>query len=360
MRDLPKGIRVNHGYVEVRIFPDGKQYSRTFGKDTPLARQLATIHLNEKRKEIFMGTFNVSKVGRILVSDALDLFFDKHFKNYQHPETNEARSKESCTNTKSIIRLLKSFFEKYFVDELDVKALKEYRQQRIEFDDLANGTVNRELVILGSMINCFRLWVESDEVKPVRLPADKSGAAVNPCEVLPKLTERPRKRVASATELAALYRACFALGDAAMWSIIETELDTTLRYSDLMKLETVEVVNNQITVRQGKTGNDVNLPGIVKPVWSKVFINFRSRWEAVRDKAGCPDLQFRDIRKTGMQMLEQLGFSAEDIALTAGHSSKAITQKWYLAGTANAKKALPLVEARRALIEEIKVSAVTV
>lgn len=355
MRDLPRGIRINHGYVEVRIFPKGSRpYYKTFGKDSPIARQLAAIHLNEKRKEILMGTFNIVRVGRIKVSDAFDVFIKRHFENYRDPQTNEPRSKDSIINSRTLVKAPIDFFGKEYLDTLTVKSLREYRQQRTEFDDMANGTVNRELVMLSSMINCFRLWIELGEIKPVRLPTDKMGAAINPCELLPKLIERPRDRIASRGELISLYRACAANNDMSMWSIIETELDTTLRYSDLMKLETVEIVDDQITIRQGKTGNIVKLPANAKPQWHRVFTNFRHRWEIVRSTAGCEDLQFRDLRKTGLRMLEELGYSADDITLTTGHADKGVLEKWYLSGSAKARKALPLIEARRAVIAGLK------
>src|SRR5579864_3157035 len=74
---LPKGIIVDHGYLQVRIHHGGKTYCKNFGKDCTMARELAMIHLAKKREEILLGKFGYTstKLPRKTFQEVADIYF---------------------------------------------------------------------------------------------------------------------------------------------------------------------------------------------------------------------------------------------------------------------------------------------
>jgi integrase len=349
---LPRALKCDRGYLVLRLKLDGRWLPGVHcGPHTPANEKAARLKLDEMRLKQKLGTLHIpNKVKRLKFELAKDLYYTKHFEEYRDPKTNEPRSAESKQTARSHLAAINSWFSDFYIDAITVRDLVLFRQKRLEVDGVANGTINRDMSVLASMLNMFRYWVEADEIEPVKLPINKEGAAHNPCELLPDLHEEPRKRVATMDEIRRLLVSCDELKDGAMRSIILTEIYTSLRLNDLMKLENAVVNDDVIDLIQGKTRKDIQLPGDTKPNWSKVFTNFRSRWEAVRANAGIPDLQFRDLRKTSLQMLQGL-FSDEDIAKKAGHSSSVITKKWYLRNT-QAEETRPMFEAIKRKLQE--------
>jgi integrase len=175
---------------------------------------------------------------------------------------------------------------------------------------------------------------------------------------LEDLEETPRNRVASAEELRRLNTACYELGDSSFWSIIGTELTNCLRKADLKTYLMAESENGMVTLTQSKTGLKISLPKEKHPDWAKIWTNFDSRWEKIRRQAGCQDLQFRDLRKTGLRLAaEEEGVSISDVAGLAGHSDEKTTKKHYLnmnevQGRRNTELVDVLAKRLKAIIED--------
>lgn len=354
---LPRGLKCDRGYLRIRIKEDGHWLPAIgCGPHTPKMEQIARLKLDDIRLKQKLGTLNLpQKIKRLRFCDALLVYHNKWFVDYRDPKTNKHRSAISTATTMSHLRALNSFFSDYFLDAITVKAILAYRKKRLEYDGVSHGTVNRDLAVLGSLLSKFKEWIEAEEISLIKMPVDKQGAACNPCTLIPDLEEMPRTIDYDYKDaIRRLYLASTELKDPGMWAIIETELDTTLRKNDLETYFKLEKQNGYVTLTQSKTGTKVTLPEIQHPNWANVFVNFDIRWDRIRKAAGYPTMWFRDLRKIGMLLLEELGHSPEDIASTAGHSDSKITKKWYLSGKFQADKNRPLIEARRKLIEEIK------
>lgn len=328
---LPRGLKCDRGYLIIRLKTAEGPFNQGCGPHTPAMEKTARLALENIRVQQKLGKFNLpSKIKRIRFDDAADVYQQKHFVEYRDPVSNAPRSPQSIKTNRSRMAALKSYFGNYYLDAIMLPALKAYRKKRLEYDDVANGTVNRDMAILSSMINCFKSWNLAKEIEPVALPKDETGQFINPCQFLPDLNEVPRNRIASLHELKLLKEACFMLKDPGMWSIIGTEFVSCLRKADLKTYLMTESDSGVVTIEQSKTGMSISLPKLQRPDWAKVWTNFDARWEKVRVAAGVPDLQFRDLRKTGLRMAHGLGFSISDVANLAGHADSKTTTKHYL------------------------------
>lgn len=352
---LPRGLKCDQGYLRIRLKTEQGPYTVGCGPHTPAFEKIARLKLDDIRIQQRLGKFNLpSKVKRIRVDEAIEIYYKKHFVEYRDPKTNAPRSATSLLTQKSRMSAISSFFGNYYLDAINLPALKAYRKKRMEYDDSANATVNRDMATLASLINCFKTWNLSKEIQPVALPKDETGQFINPCQYLPDLEEKPRDRVATPHELKLLKEACFMLKDPGMWSIIGTELVSCLRKADLKTYLITEGSNGTVTVKQSKTGLDISLPKLERPDWAKVWTNFDARWDRVRTAAGVPDLQFRDLRKTGLRMAHELGFSISDVASLAGHADEKTTKKHYLdLSKSQADRNSKLVEALEKQLESI-------
>jgi len=339
-------------------------YNHGCGIHTPQNEEVARLALDDIRLKQRLGTFNLRPAAyRMKFAEARRIFWQKHFVEYTNPKTGKPRGKDYANN-RSTLSALGSYFDNYYIDAIRLKHLILYRKKRLNYDGVANGTVNKELAILSSLINMFRFWIESEIIDPIKMPVDKNGAAINPCALLPDLEEIPRHYPYRPEILKALKAAAYARNDEGMWLIIETELHTSLRKNDLQRLGDIEERDGLITLTQSKTGTKITFPAIVKPRWSsQPFVNFDDRWEATRLKAsqiltqsgeqGCLDMQFRDIRKWGLKVLETQ-FTADELSKKAGHSSSAITKRWYLDGDrSQAQTIAPMVQATQKILDEI-------
>lgn len=342
---LPKGLKCDRGFLVIRIFTDKGPYNRGCGPHNKAMEAIARLEIGRIREQQYLKTFDLpSKTKRIKFDEAAKLFIKRHYKDYRDPETHQPRSSKSISGIGYTMNVLGEAFNDFYLDAITLGDLKTYRIQKIEFEDAMPGTLNRHMADLSSMLTQFERWnAEDDKAVQIKLPEK------NPCLQLPDLKEHPRTRIASMDELRRLKAACQDLNDPSMWSIIETELWTSLRLGDLERLEDAEVKNGYFTIKQGKTGSDVSFPESAKPKWNKVFANFRDRWEAVRVKAFCGSLQFRDLRKTGLQMIESQ-FTPEQLAMKAGHSDSKVTKKWYLSRQ-NVEQNRSMLEATKKLLE---------
>lgn len=99
-------------------------------------------------------------------------------------------------------------------------------------------------------------------------------------------------------------------------------LKSVLSMKDLKNLE----IGQEIDTSRSKTGVRVNIPiaNLVKLDW----YGWRTRWEKAREKAGLTDLQFRDLRKTGINWMKGK-FDLKLISEYAGHADIKTTEKSY-------------------------------
>lgn len=342
------------GYIQVRIMHNKRYYHKHFGKDSPLARELAQIHLAEKRKEILMGRFGVTQelpVKRF--AEAARLYFSLWSKEMDAEGKIKHRS---ARETGRVIEknLIPNFGKLFFND---IKPLDVVRWREKRLISVIGTSVNREQAILSSIFSHIERWVKTEEIPAFKLPRDQeSGVAMNPCTSVERAPNRKRTRILSILELTALKRACFALDDPDMWEICGMALQSVLRKKDLEKLEAGESIN---TI-QAKTQHPILLPiGVTRPL---NFSNFKRRWMSVRKAArlevrlpnGRLDVgktvQTRDIRKSGLNMLKEKGYSMKLLSEFAGHAEEKTTEIYMVK---NADHLKPMVKDLKDILEAL-------
>lgn len=306
-----RGIRLDHGYLQVRIMHKGHVYHKNFGPDSALARSLAEIHLAEKRREILMGKFGIAReLPSRRFADVAKLYFDKWSQELDpegriaHGASNEA--KRVIDSNLSVFFGSMAFHE---IRPVDVLRWREYRLRTV-----LGTSVNREQAVLSSIFSHIEKWVKTEAITAFKIPVE------NPCRSVEKAPNRKRKRVLTTSELKALKEACHVLNDPDLWEICEMALKSLLRKKDLFNLE----AGIDIDTVQAKTGHAIHLPvSVLRPLR---YSNFRKRWQAARAAARLHDVQFRDLRKTGATLLKMKNHSNKMISEFLGHASTRTTE----------------------------------
>lgn len=312
-----KGLRIVRGYVQIRIMHDGHYYHRNFGIDSPLARELATIHLAEKRREILMGKFGIEKelVERTFAS--LVPVYKEMWEGEKDGDGKPAHSPDALRTCFTIIdRVLTPFFGKMKFHLIKSTDVERWRETRLATGVLGTS-VNREQVPLSSMFSHIEKAVALERIEKIKLPAE------NPCKYVEKAKTRKRVRIPSDYELKKLKLAFVNQNDQDGWEICKLALKSILSEKDLRKLELGAVIDTE----RSKTGVPIHLPITIMKQLN--WLNWRKRWETARSEAGLSDLQFRDLRKKGGNYL----IGKHDTKLVSqyfGHASVRTTEQSYV------------------------------
>lgn len=353
---LPRGLKCDRGYLSLRLKQDGRWMpQRGLGPHTPSYEKAARLVLEDLRLKQKLGTFAIPvKSKRMKLKDVAWIFFRKHYELWRDPSTLAPRSPSSIMNTRSMVKSVVEYFGEFYFDAIKPKDVKEYKTDVVEFDDLAPATFNRRKAILSSIYTNVTNWVKTEEMEAIKLPGD------NPCDFVPDLTEVPRKRIASRQELSAIKKACLLLGLPQFWNLVYVTLDTNVREGDLESILAAESKEGFIHITQHKTGRALIMPAL-EQTKQTVYEARRYRWEAVRAKASeiliqegampCHDLQWRDLRKTGINMLEGVGASVQNQQDAAGHASSKTTERHYR--TAKPVALVALSEAKRKILDSL-------
>lgn len=202
---------------------------------------------------------------------------------------------------------------------------------------LAN--INR---ILATLRSAFAFAIECGwlEVNPFSKVPRRRGQAV-----ITTRLEQPRDRVCSPAEELRILELC--TGERAHLRMkLVLLIETGMREGETSRLVggDVSFEKRTITVRLTKTDR----PRVV-PITDRLALELRAAgvdaladdapvipnpdnklaWQWVRKKAGCPDLQLRDLRTTaGMRMLAR-GVDPMTVAKILGHTSPETTFRWY-------------------------------
>lgn len=350
---LPRGLRCDRGYLVIRLETDHGEYFKGCGPHTKESEGAARAELGRIRERQYLGTFGLpEKTKRLKFDEAAKIFHQKHYVDWRDPKTYQPRGKKSISSNQSRMRVLGEYFDGYWFDAITLKDLKEYRKQKIEFDDQSAATLNRDMATLSSMYVEFERWNAEEPGQPqVRLPAK------NPCKLLPDLEETPRTRVPTIDELKRIKYACGWFNIPSMWTAIETTLCTSLRLNDLRQFAVAVARDGVVKITQSKTGKPISFPESARPEYTKAMVNFTGRWKKVVGFAGCPDLWFKDLRKFGPQYLQEEKdesgkprYSEKDLADLLGNDEKT-ARRWYLKDTSHEQRA-SMVEATKKMIED--------
>ena len=317
MAKLPPNCRVKRGYLEARIFHQGKVYSNYFGPDSAEARAVAEEWVVSLKRQIRLNKLGAEEpLVRIRFSQACDIYLKHWFEN------DPKRSRLSKLNAQSMGRLLKAYFGDRPLDSFTVEHIKQWRADS-EKAGLKFNSVNRRQGFLHSLFERFSYWNKlgtSSPIRPVKLPHPH----YNPVALVEKPTEEGenRERVCRLDELKRIKAACFVWHDESLWKAIQKAIHTMLRQKDLISVEP----GPYIKLYQGKTGKPIIIPVMMTDKINAT--NLRNRWARVRKTAGCADLQWRDLRRSGATLLKELGYGQELIKDALGHQNQSTTDKY--------------------------------
>jgi len=332
MPPLPNKCRLNKGYLEARIFHHGRRYIKHFGRDCKEARIAAKGWIQSLEETIRLNKLGIQEpLRRLPFSQAADLFHKFWY------ELEPTRSRRSKLNAASFCKSLKDYFKDRPLDAFTVELIQQWRHDRQAIGVKFNS-VNREQGFLSSLFEKFNYWNKlglSAPVKPVKLP----HPYFNPVVLVKKPSEEGanRTRVCSIEELKRLKAACAEYHDEALWQAIRKAIHTMLRQKDLISVEAGE----SIKLIQAKTGKPIIIPVVMTEKINAT--NLRKRWSRVRVAAGCTDLQWRDLRRSGANLLRELGYSQELIKDALGHRKQATTDIYTNVKSARLKPALDQV-----------------
>ncbi len=338
-----KGLRIVRGYIQVRLMSNGRYYHRNFGLDCPLARELAQIHLAEKRKEILMGKFGIApELPSKKFGEVSKIFLDYWSKEIS-PEGTPAHTPKAVTHMGYFISYLEKYFGQFKFDAVRPVDVLKWRESRVR--EVQGTSINREQAVLSSIFGTVEKLINIEAIKAFKQPLDpQTGKVINPCSSVDKAPTKKRNRIPSDYELKKLKLSFANLQDQDGWYICKLALKSILSEADLRKLELGSVIDMERT----KTGVKINIPVTVlqKLNWK----NWRRRWNAARAEAGLGDLQFRDLRKKGGNHL--IGqFDTKLVSQYFGHASVRTTEKSYV--VLEQEKMRPLAESLETWVESI-------
>lgn len=338
MDNLPRGLRIDHGYVQVRLQHKGRTYCKNFGPDCTYARQLATIHLSKKREEILLGRFGYGKeVASKCFRDVADIFFDIWSRETDASGA-QKHNADSCAEVRRVLdKNLVPFFGRMVYDGIQPVDVQRWRDARVKV--VLGTSANREQALLSSLFSHIEMWVKSEYIKTAfKLPVE------NPCQYIEKAPTTKRDRILTILELKALKSACLEAHDNDLWEICAMAVNCMLRKKDLFRIEK----GIDIDLIQAKTQRRIELPlQVLRPLQ---YGNFRKRWESARKAARLIDVQFRDLRKTGAHLLKGMNVSNKLISEALGHSTTKTTETYLIKDSEQLREPL---KALSKIVEEL-------
>jgi integrase len=261
-----------------------------------------------------------------------DQFVDQHY--FPHVRINN----RSWPSTKSqISRHLMSRFGALPLDQIhraDILAM----QQSTRAEGMAVGTCNRLLIHMRTIFNAAIRW----EILP-------EGS--NPCRgVKPMKGEVRRERFLTSAEVQRLFDALDRSRSPQLAIVARMLLYTGARKREILdaRWEHIDFERCILTVPRAKSGYTRHIPlsqaamDIVNaqprrpgnpwvfpnPKTGKPIVSLHAGWDAVRRRAGLPDVRLHDLRHSFASFLVNAGHSLYEVQALLGHQSPKMTMRY--------------------------------
>jgi integrase len=212
---------------------------------------------------------------------------------------------------------------------LTARQAKPGNRQEMDAKRPARVAANREKALFSTVFNHAREWGYTN--------------AANPCVGVKGHREDGRDRYIDDPE----YNAIYTHADEVLRDAMDLAYYTGQRVSDVLKMSRADVKDGAIWVAQNKTGARIRivLEGELAEVVERILkrprkivtlqllqletlpLNYgslRNRFVAAREKAGLPDIQFRDLRAKAATDLE----TTEEAQGLLGHSTITMTEHY--------------------------------
>lgn len=269
---------------------------------------------------------------RLTISEAFEVLWAAHLGSKPSGRTYRGNRKALC----------RSFGGRYMdtLTDVDFEAHRNSRLNGVNgYRKVSIGAVFHDHSLINILYNKCRLWkrrrqtVIGVDFTNIRLPEH------NPTIGIPKRKPSPRRVIVSPDEFYALCQ----FSDPRLIDLYVAAIDTTAREGDILLWEPKHYnpYTDQIEFRQSKTGKDHQIPvtARLREIFTRrkmegakrVFngTNRRKLFEEAREKAGLVGVQFRDLRKSGLnEVLDR--FKDDGIASRlAGHASQRTFDEHY-------------------------------
>ena len=315
---LERGLRCDHGFIQVLIRTKDLKLCKNFGPHTAHSGEVASIYLAERRKELLNGKIGIApELPSKKFKDVASLWFNLWVKERKFDGT-LAHNEESQYKVRwTIDKVLVPTFGELNFDEIRSVQILRWRETYTD-KGLSSTTPNRYQAILSSIFTHTSDWIKTERIKPAfKLPVE------NPCNAVEMAPTRRRERILSHYEATKLRMAFEQLKDFDGWEICKMALKSVLSMKDLKALK----IGQEIDTKRTKTDVAVHIPivHLVKLNW----FGWRTRWEKARDLAGLSDVEFRDLRKTGINWANGR-HAPKLISQYAGHKSLKTTEASYI------------------------------
>lgn len=344
---LPRGVRLDHGYVQVRLFHNGcYALCKNFGPVCPESLDAAAKAYLDAKMRIREGKWGIKREARqIKFKEAADIFYERHYETYRNPSTGKSRTDGSKSVAAYNLASLSAHFGGKWLHEIGIKEIKAYKEECIDEKGYAAATFNKHRMLLSSLFSQARQWGMEDSNQAVRLPVDESGTFVNPCDHVATLTENKRDRVPTVEELKKAHLWCVE-NDQELWYAIEMALLTALRKSDLVGL------TGEVKGVQKKTGETFSLPTTIE----KDVRYSRNAWNRLREfMQWLPDqpqhTTWHDLRHWAPTLLGVSGFTGKQIQSYTSHKSEAALARYINVTKEQVPAMLEQVQAQLAAIK---------
>lgn len=346
---LPRGVRLDHGYVQVRLFHNGcYALCKNFGPVSPESLDAAAKAYLDAKMRIREGKWGIKHEARqIRFSEARAIFYKRHYVEYRNPSTGSPRTAGSISVAGYVLKMLGEAFDKEWLHEIGIKEIKAFKEECIDERGYAAATFNKQRMLLSSMFTQLRGWGIEDANSGVRLPSGADGEFLNPCNFVPTLNENKRERVPTVEELKKAHLWCVE-NDQELWYAIEMALLTALRKSDLVGL------TGEVKGVQKKTGESFGLPVSLD---KSVRYN-RNAWNRLRAHMGwLPDGEthttWHDLRHWAPTLLGVHGFTGKQIQSYTSHKSEAALARYINVTKEQVPAMLEQVQAQLAAIKGV-------
>ena len=289
-------IRKRQGKYQVQVRLQGQQISKTF-------RQL-----KDAKK---WGVFYESKINlgndleivdkKLSLSDLINRYLSEITPTKKGSEREKAR----------LLRLLKEPISKYKIYQLKTKDFVRFKNKRLKD---GNRTCAYDLVLLHHIYNtAIKQWscpLSHNPVSNVQKPK------CNP----------PRERRLSDNELKYILNENFK--NSHMRNIIELAIETGMRKSEILSIQSDDVKDNYIYLSDTKNGSSRRIPLTKR---AKQIINnsvlpyptssnaVRLNWYRMIKRSGINDLHFHDLRHEAISRFFEKGLSIPEVSLISGH-----------------------------------------
>ncbi|NIP39236.1 MAG: site-specific integrase [Candidatus Dadabacteria bacterium] len=314
-------------YWYIRYTVNKKLKWESVGKVGEVTKAVAQTHLEERKKQIRLGTYGVMTTEIPTLSEYKDEYY-KYVK--------DIKQIRSHIRTKQVLDRFECIYGSYKLNEISSEIIDSYKAQR-QNDGAKNSTINRELTIISGLFSYAY--------------KNKKFFGINPVSEAGKLEDNTvMERILKPGEETKLLACC----EGYLKDIVQIALNTGMRQGEIFRLrwDWIDFNNNFIALPQthtkSKKERKIPLNQTVRKILMKrklssggsdyVFMspqgldqyinNVTRSFRTACKKAGIENLRFHDLRHTAATRLVEYKIPIHTVSKLLGHMSVRTTERY--------------------------------